>query len=571
MPATKKQKASTSAQLRAFLDSLDTLLDETNTRQLVTAFVKLPSRKLYPDYYKLIEEPVSLHEILKRVAKEAYEDVDQFVADFTLMAENAVKYNDPNSWIVEDAQALQRYVEENAALLANGDFEPAPADDSVDLAAMCLDLIDDVINHAFPEDGVLSGPFLDDIDPVEYPEYFQVIKNPTSFNNVKRQIESSLFSSDESLASNLLAFHESTLLIFQNAQEFNDPSSLIHEDLKKLQAYFEEKFHELEETLAAQAGSKPGFKLTIRPPKEPVKLKLSLKGKPSPAEATPVPEGPPKKRRGRKPKKLIEEEQRLAALEAKLKKENSEMDVDEDEDPAGDELAPREYCAMGKSSVTPTSEEVFIRHVNFSSSPSGTSKLAKSIAQQPQLQLSKAQISKSALFPETIAAHSLSFFNYHFLPLGYSSKAYSITLNQDTSSSVNFKVSLHELIYNIKRDDLVDGQGILKGKAEEDFMCTLLLNDEEVTGGCEMSEEVDPADGRTKMLELSYDVKLNYGLNVLNFELRLSASLSKRLKKLKREPELMEIAGRHTRHQLQQIKLNWDVEKFTLFVVSLGT
>lgn len=120
----------------------------------------------------------------------------------------------------------------------------------------------------------------------------------------------------------------------------------------------------------------------------------------------------------------------------------------------------------------------------------------------------------------------------------------------------------------LKENDLVDGRGMLKGKAEEDFMCSLFVNEEEVVHGCEISEEVDPVDGRSKVLGLTYDLKLNYGLNVINFELRLSPSLAKNLKREPVHASSDEPAGRHTRNQLQQIKLNWEVEKFTLYVVS---
>lgn len=579
--ADKKQKLSL-APFQDFLDSLDALQDDAATRQCVTAFVKLPLKKIYPDYYELIAEPISLNEILKKVARDAYTNANDLIADFRLMHDNAVKYNDPESWIVADAAKILKYVEEHAPEI---DLSAESSEDSLDLPKVCLEVLDEVINHDFPAEGQLSGPFMDNIDPVEYPDYFTLIANPTSFNDVREKVDLGVvFSEQKSLTENLQSFHDATMLIFANAQQYNDPSSLIYEDAEKLRAVFLEKFTLLKTELVSSA--QQGLKLTLKGHREPVKLKLSLKGK-SPLDTTsstiapgvPAPvdgDAPPKKRRGRKPKKLIEEEQRLAALEAaRLKKESgivSEEEAEEEEEEAGNSdaelLAPLELCAMGKLTTIPSSDDVFIRRVAFTSSQTAATQIVDSLSLQHQQLLAKPQLLKKTLYPEAPVLNSATFFDYQFNPLGYSSKSYSITLPRDALPVVNFKVALHELIYNIKREDLIDGQGLLKGKAEEDFMCSLLLNDEEIDNGCEMTEEVDPADQKTKLLNLTYDLKLNYGLNVINFELRLSPSLSKSLKKKGTEEEPTELAGRHTRHQMQQIKLNWDVEKFTLFVVS---
>lgn len=545
---SKKPKRESSLAFKTILEGLDVLQDDDGTRALVTAFVKLPSKKMYPDYYAMIDEPISLFEIGKKVAKGAYDDAASFLADFQLMYDNAVKYNDSDSWIVQDARKLLQHVEEQVATVDQGEAD-------VDLSQRCIALLDEVIEHEFPGEGVLSGPFVEDVDPDEYPEYYTVIANPTSFNNVKKQLKNGLFLADASVDTNLQSFYDATDLIFRNAQQFNDPSSLIHEDSKKLQELFEDKFQALKSELLG--GAKP-LKLKIK--KEPTKLKLNM-----PASA---PGEPPKKRRGRKPKKLIEEEQRLAALAAQQLRDEEEGNEPEDDEPGKDKIDATEVNVMGKSKTTPPSNEVFTRRVSLTSSHTSASLALSAFASQPQLMLSKLQFVKHSLFPTAPVLNVASFFDYQFAPSGFSTKAYSVSLPQEASSSVTFRVSLHELILKLKENDLVDGRGMLKGKAEEDFMCSLFVNEEEVVHGCEISEEVDPVDGRSKVLGLTYDLKLNYGLNVINFELRLSPSLAKNLKREPVHASSDEPAGRHTRNQLQQIKLNWEVEKFTLYVVS---
>ncbi|SGZ53625.1 CIC11C00000002666 [Sungouiella intermedia] len=555
----KKQKTNPNQEFGDILAHLETLQDEEESRAYVTAFVKLPSKKLYADYYALIESPISLAEINKKVSKSAYADAKEFVLDFQLMYDNAVKYNDPDSWIVHDAEKLLESVEEQVQSI--GSLEEVTV---ADLRKMCQELLDEVIEHEFSDDGMLSGPFIEDVNPEEYPDYFAVVDEPMSFNTVGKRLKESLFSEDVSLADNLQEFYDLTTLIFTNAQLYNDPSSLIHEDSKKLQQLFEEKYQELRNKVIPD--EKSGIKLKIKAPKEPVKLKLNLK-----AKAAAEPE-PPKKKRGRKPKKVVEEERRKAALEAALlKQEGLDMDEDGEHDDSTNKLNATETNIMGKSSKIPPEDEVFIRRVGFTSSQTSTNSIVGSITAQSPPSLTPAQLTKQALFPDVPVYNAASFFDFQFEPLGFSTKAYSVTLPPDCSLLVSFKVALHEFIYNIKKDDLIDGQGVLKGRTEEDFMCALYLNEEEVSGGFEMTEEVDTKDDAVKLLGLGYELKLNYGLNIITFELRLAPSLAKSLKKEAPEAESNDVGGRHTRHQLQQIKLNWEVEKFTVYVVCGST
>lgn len=558
-------KSDLSNKFKEVLENIQSLQDDDNTRQLDSAFLKLPPKKVYPDYYELIEQPISLSEITKKVQKGSYATPASFVADFALMYDNAVLYNDPTSWIVQDAKKILDYVNENVDVNATAP-EPTPRE----LADMCEAVLDEIINHEFPEDGVLSGPFLYNVDPNEYPEYYTVIEKPTSFENVKKQLRGSLFSESSSVADNLNAFYNETDLILKNAQAYNDPSSLIHEDLKKLQQLLREKFHVLQTALLGELHT--GLKLKIKPPKESgTKLKLTLKTKTeSPAPESPSNgDEPPKKRRGRKPKKILEEEQRLAALEAQHRRDgDGYSDLDDDDN--DNEYAAFEHHIMGKHATIPPHESVFIRRVGFSSNQTVTSQILSAVGTQPYTATTKAEITKKALFPDAADSNAATFFDYQFETLGYSSKAYTITLPQDATPVASMKIALHEFIYNLKKDELTDGQGFLKGRNEEDFMASLFVNDEEVGGGVEITEEVDALDSRTRLLSLAYDLKLNYGLNVVNFELRLSPNLAKKLRKRKSIEESEELAGRHTRHQLQQLKLNWELEKFTLFVVSLS-
>lgn len=534
------------------LASIEGLQNEDGDRLLVTAFVKLPSKKLYPDYYTLIESPISLNEINKKVARGSYTDPSEFVDDFRLMFDNAQKYNDPESWIVHDARQLLEHMEKFAEDF--GDDVGADVGEgqvtNADLPSLANSLLDELIAYEFPGEGVLSGPFMDVVDPEEYPDYFKVIENPTSFNVVRESIENgTLFSPDAPVDENLQAFYDAVALIFTNAQTYNDPSSLIHEDAKKFQQVFDEKF----QALKLESFPDTKLKLKIKPPKEPVKLKLNLK------QETPQ---PPKKRRGRKPKKLIEEEQAaLAAAQGSDFKAELEAEPQEDDpDDPNDKSNATENHIMGKSHDVPPEDEVFIRNVTFSSSHTSSQQALSAISSQPYSTLTTTQAAKRSLFPLLSVVNASTLFEYKFDPIGYSTKAYTIDLPAEASSLVSFKVLLHEIICNLKKPEL-GGQGI----SQEDFTIALFVNDEEITSGYEMYEDEEH---NQNLLAVQYEVKLSYGLNIVNFELRLSPALAKSLRKDAPQEEPSDLGARHTRHQLQQIKLNWEVEKFMLMVNS---
>lgn len=64
---------------------------------LCEPFMKLPSKRYYPDYYKEIKNPVSLLQIKNKLKKGDYGTVSEVAGDLNIMFENAKKYNRPDS------------------------------------------------------------------------------------------------------------------------------------------------------------------------------------------------------------------------------------------------------------------------------------------------------------------------------------------------------------------------------------------------------------------------------------------------------------------------------------------
>ncbi|CAE6505414.1 unnamed protein product [Rhizoctonia solani] len=75
-------------------------------------FKELPDRKEYPDYYTYIEKPIAMSHMRKRASGGYYKTVSQYRDDWRLMFNNARTYNTEDSWVYQNADAMQKVFEE---------------------------------------------------------------------------------------------------------------------------------------------------------------------------------------------------------------------------------------------------------------------------------------------------------------------------------------------------------------------------------------------------------------------------------------------------------------------------
>ncbi|CEI86268.1 hypothetical protein RMCBS344292_00711 [Rhizopus microsporus] len=116
---------------------------EDEDYDITAIFMKLPSKKEYPDYYQIIKQPIALETIKNKIDKNMYQSISQMKADIDLMVSNAKKYNMKGSQIYEDAIKIQRYVKgwqgvkEKAVLKLPGEaFNSAPKIKAIKLKAI---------------------------------------------------------------------------------------------------------------------------------------------------------------------------------------------------------------------------------------------------------------------------------------------------------------------------------------------------------------------------------------------------------------------------------------------------
>ncbi|OWB55248.1 hypothetical protein B5S28_g1116 [[Candida] boidinii] len=252
------------------LNLLYDLKDEDEPeRDIATEFLKLPSKKLYPDYYELIESPISINEIKNKVTGKKYLSNDDFLKDFKLMSSNASTFNDPDSDIAVDCNVIYKFVEsklkeiqlqqEKAAeieltrpqktpkvilkspklektsetqVAKKSDF--ASKDFSSSLQQVWKAVVDFKVRRV-----QFALPFMDLVDGEEYPDYYTVVEKGMAFNEVKNKIQAGQYKNG---IDGVEAFKSDILLIIQNAKTYNEEDSLIYKHANILLGQFEKKF-----------------------------------------------------------------------------------------------------------------------------------------------------------------------------------------------------------------------------------------------------------------------------------------------------------------------------------------
>jgi ATP-dependent helicase STH1/SNF2 len=76
-------------------------------RAILDPFMKPPPRSLYPDYYMIIQKPIAMDTIQKKVKRGDYQNLRGFVEDIHLLCQNARTYNEDTSVLFQDANDIE--------------------------------------------------------------------------------------------------------------------------------------------------------------------------------------------------------------------------------------------------------------------------------------------------------------------------------------------------------------------------------------------------------------------------------------------------------------------------------
>ncbi|KAK6536215.1 hypothetical protein TWF281_000458 [Arthrobotrys megalospora] len=91
---------------------LNEVRDSSGETYVGDFFRSLVSKKDYPDYYRMIKNPISLKEIERKLKSKTYLPstiVSEFEDDIFLMLDNCALYNEPHSEVMDDARILEAW------------------------------------------------------------------------------------------------------------------------------------------------------------------------------------------------------------------------------------------------------------------------------------------------------------------------------------------------------------------------------------------------------------------------------------------------------------------------------
>lgn len=77
-------------------------------RPLYRPFQFLPSKRRYPEYFSVIDNPIDLKTIAQKIQGGEYSNLTDLEKDLQLMVRNACLFNEPGSQIYKDAKALKK-------------------------------------------------------------------------------------------------------------------------------------------------------------------------------------------------------------------------------------------------------------------------------------------------------------------------------------------------------------------------------------------------------------------------------------------------------------------------------
>uniref|UniRef100_T1J6Q3 Polybromo-1 n=1 Tax=Strigamia maritima TaxID=126957 RepID=T1J6Q3_STRMM len=209
-----------------------TLVDfnDESGRPLITMFMEKPSRKDYPDYYHVINDPIDMKTIDINIRNDKYLTEEALVNDFKLMFSNCRQYNEEESLIYRDADTLEHVlmVKIKELDIQKGKSPGRKRKLSPQLHQKMKLLFDTIKDYTDNRNRKCSLIFMKLPSKTDYPDYYEVIKKPIDMQKIQSKLQTNQYESLEELVSDFV-------LMFDNACKYNEPDSQIYKDALTLQ------------------------------------------------------------------------------------------------------------------------------------------------------------------------------------------------------------------------------------------------------------------------------------------------------------------------------------------------
>ncbi|KKK13419.1 chromatin structure-remodeling complex subunit snf2 [Aspergillus ochraceoroseus] len=112
-------------------------------RSIIEPFMKPPPKSQYPDYYMIIQNPIAMEMIRKKINRDEYQNLRDFRNDIGLLCQNARTYNEDGSILFQDANDIEakclaelRKETEGHPQFANFDGSSSPLGNDLSAAAV---------------------------------------------------------------------------------------------------------------------------------------------------------------------------------------------------------------------------------------------------------------------------------------------------------------------------------------------------------------------------------------------------------------------------------------------------
>ncbi|KXN88870.1 Protein polybromo-1 [Leucoagaricus sp. SymC.cos] len=260
-------------------------------RLLATAFLTKPPRKVYPDYYQIIQKPIALDDIKKLLDIGSYSSPQAVRADFELLFNNALEYNMKDSVIWKDAKDMLKLVQktyEQFAPLpepdgASDDDEKRGKSKTPSLNRMIKSRLQKLVEKTDKDGRTMSTEFMELPNKKQWAIYYKQIKKPQCLENIFRKIKRKEYHSAAAFASDVE-------LVFSNAMTFNQDHTVIWEDALALRDYFRQLMADLpppHNLLEYSINKVITNKIKIKPPVAPSTVQSEfMSSKPEPSTST---------------------------------------------------------------------------------------------------------------------------------------------------------------------------------------------------------------------------------------------------------------------------------------------
>ncbi|EJU02571.1 Bromodomain-containing protein [Dacryopinax primogenitus] len=285
---------------------------DSTGRLLCYDFLRLPSRRLYPDYYEIIKRPLCMEDVKMSLDSLSYSNLEAVRQDLLTIFRNAQRYNVKESTIWQDAKHMKKLINKQFKALNHHSHDDDDDDDEHagqakpihEQAELDVDGVDigvdgeDAHDGHEAETGVKSrkrrpptmqkalrfrlqkltkktdeeanrdrcGIFMELPSRKDWPHYYELIKQPMCLSQILEKVNKNEYTSAAECTADVD-------LMFSNALTFNEEGSTIAEDAKFLRQAWHDSLKTLPTRISDQPSSNGDASLTkirIKRPLEPV-------------------------------------------------------------------------------------------------------------------------------------------------------------------------------------------------------------------------------------------------------------------------------------------------------------